>query len=474
MKKGLSALICAGLLLASLPGTVGAARVTKFTDTFASASCEGAVDGGYISTYSQASESFGSVSFLDAWLGDAIPFEDPASATGSTENVQVVLSGDDMTVEASYDLTDADGNPLGSGSISASLTKDGDPFLEQPLQSVNHHSRTVVEHQPYAGSATVNVLGTDYALECFGEATSIDAFENNPTSFVQTNAGVEIDCFWQTDDVIAGTFAVDDSFGFFAFTFLVTPDADMFESGATGSIDASGVDVAFDLVDSATGEPNGETASLQGSFEPVGSPVTSWLIQQNSRQKTVQQLLAADGSLQFSTGQSFDLDAEHCKADTFATRFEASSPKGPKPGAPPSNDTPDGAIALKVGSILNTQTTGAALDAEVPINTCPEGFQDIMGHTLWYTVQGTGRDLTIDTAGSNFDTLVAVYTRAGDEFTEVGCEDDVMFEPIGATFQAALTVPTEAGVTYYVQAGGFMRFFDPTFAQSGRLRLSIN
>ena len=149
------------------------------------------------------------------------------------------------------------------------------------------------------------------------------------------------------------------------------------------------------------------------------------------------------------------------------------APKGPRPGKPPANDTPDGAISLKLGSTLNAQTTSTALDPEQPVTTCPEGVQDDLGHTLWYTVEGTGDDLTVDTTGSNFDTVVAVYTRDGDSWTEVGCEDDVALEPIGVSFQAILTVPTDEGVTYYIQAGGFRRFFQPELVQSGRLRLAI-
>ena len=49
------------------------------------------------------------------------------------------------------------------------------------------------------------------------------------------------------------------------------------------------------------------------------------------------------------------------------------------------------------------------------------------------------------------------------------------FEPVGSTFQAALTVDTEEGVTYYVQVGGFFRspFADPSTAEVGRIRIRV-
>ena len=65
--------------------------------------------------------------------------------------------------------------------------------------------------------------------------------------------------------------------------------------------------------------------------------------------------------------------------------------------------------------------------------TCPEGEFDTFGRTLWYTIEGTGDPVTVDTGGSNFDTLIGVYELDGEVFTEIACIDDVFFDPIGAT-----------------------------------------
>ena len=65
-----------------------------------------------------------------------------------------------------------------------------------------------------------------------------------------------------------------------------------------------------------------------------------------------------------------------------------------------------------------------------------------------------------------------VPTDAG--FDEIACIDDVEFEPVGATFQAALTIDTEVGVTYYVEVGGFFPFFEEaTAAEKGRIRITV-
>jgi len=86
----------------------------------------------------------------------------------------------------------------------------------------------------------------------------------------------------------------------------------------------------------------------------------------------------------------------------------------------------------------------------------------------------TGSPITIDTAGSNFDTLIAAYLPTDPGYEEIACIDDVPFEPIGATFQAALTLDTEKGQTYYVQIGGYdFPFDEEVIGQKGRLRIAV-
>ena len=102
------------------------------------------------------------------------------------------------------------------------------------------------------------------------------------------------------------------------------------------------------------------------------------------------------------------------------------------------------------------------------MTTCPAP-DDAFGHTLWYSFTGTGGEVTIDTAGSNFDTVVAVYD---DGLNELACIDDIEFDPIGGSFQASLTIDTVEGATYYVQAGGFVSFEGG--AEFGRLRVRIS
>ena len=133
-------------------------------------------------------------------------------------------------------------------------------------------------------------------------------------------------------------------------------------------------------------------------------------------QKTTEQALAANGTLQFDTGDTFVMDAENCRANTFDNHTHSNASSGPKPGAAPSNDTPDGAIRLTTKSKAEPPDrrrcrAGRSCEHDVSGRTV-----NAMGHTVWYTVIGTGRpNSRIDTSASNFDTVVAAYVLTAGE-----------------------------------------------------------
>jgi alpha-tubulin suppressor-like RCC1 family protein len=110
------------------------------------------------------------------------------------------------------------------------------------------------------------------------------------------------------------------------------------------------------------------------------------------------------------------------------------------------NDLCSGAIVVTNASYTNAQSTLKATSFGAPVPDCVAGF----GHGVWYqfTTPVAGR-LIVDTLGSDFDTGLALYTGSCDALTEVACNDD--FE--GATSQ--VTVPTMAGTTYFILAGGY-------------------
>jgi hypothetical protein len=73
-------------------------------------------------------------------------------------------------------------------------------------------------------------------------------------------------------------------------------------------------------------------------------------------------------------------------------------------------------------------------------------------NTVWYAMTlSEAMEVYIDTAGSNYDTTLAVWVGSSfDDVELVGCNDDTFMG-----LQAALSVGAEAGVTYLVQVGAF-------------------
>ena len=462
MKRVWMAVALAAIVASLFPSAVSADRVVKFENHHVGAFCEGDIEGGFATTEMASDTAFGEFAVADV-------FQDPASLSGFSESV-TVDEGDPVVLSATLDFVDGEGEPAGTGTLDVTLTRVGDPetFDGDDFGNVNSHTVAVVQFLEGSGTLTLPDQ-TEIALFCGGEIVDESVFETSPHTFTANNEGVVIDCFWAFDDSFASFFAVDDAFGFFADANHFTADLDLFQSGQpSGSIDATGVTVSLELVDALTGDPY--TADAAAEFTPMGEPVASVITSENGKTKLVEQRFSIEGTLEFSSGDSFEMDDEACFANTFDVHDIFTNPSGPKPGRAPVNDTPEGAVALEPGDRVTLNTSGTALDPEVPIVTCPDGPGDDLGHTVWYTVEGTGDVITVDTAGSHFDTVLAVYVMEGDELVEIACIDDVFFDPIGLTFQAAISGPTEEGVTYWIQVGGFRQ---GDFAQSGRLRVSV-
>jgi hypothetical protein len=461
-------------LLAVLPGTVSAARSTRYHDHHVGFFCETAIDGGYAVASIDSSSAFGDFAAANVWLDPAVPFESDPSINGSTDTVSVTTGTTETALSATFDVFDSVGNPLGTAVVQGTMTPVGDP---QPINETNHgkfHSRTTGTTQQFEAAATLTLPGQTIEFAgCTGDVTDVTVQESDP-AFVEKNAGVSIDCHWRTPDVAADFFVVQDRFGFTSFTSLTTADQTLFDTGAsTGSLSATSLTASIPLVDEITGDSY--SAEAAATLMSTGSPVTSTQLSQTTRRKLTEQALIPVGQLVFSSGQSFDLDEAHCRSESFANQVIATNPVGPKPtGTAPTNDTAAGALVVKAGTKVSVQTGATAAQPEVQVETCPEGFADEFGHTVWYKITGTGAPVTIDTAGSNFDTVVGVFERDGADYTEVACNDDVESEPVGSSYQAALTFDTVAGQTYYIEVGGFQSFFDPNDIEFGLLKLKVS
>jgi hypothetical protein len=122
---------------------------------------------------------------------------------------------------------------------------------------------------------------------------------------------------------------------------------------------------------------------------------------------------------------------------------------------PPAND--NFAAAASLPALPTTQmavTLNATTEPGEPLVVDPScgAAGGALGRTVWYTLTpGAATTVTVDTFGSGFDTVVAVYTGAAlGSLTRIACNDDV-----GGTVQSQISFTATAGTTYRLQVGGF-------------------
>lgn len=129
------------------------------------------------------------------------------------------------------------------------------------------------------------------------------------------------------------------------------------------------------------------------------------------------------------------------------------------PADPPSNDAFADALDLSSPGTQSAYTRGATRERGEPSPSC----SDSVGRTVWYRFTALEDAMaTLNTVGSDFDTVLSVYTgTAFGDLQEVACNDDVV--RAGASLVA---FPVTAGETYHVQAGGW-------WGSSGDLRITL-
>ena len=131
--------------------------------------------------------------------------------------------------------------------------------------------------------------------------------------------------------------------------------------------------------------------------------------------------------------------------------------------APP-NDSPDDAIPLTPGVTANGTTLGANLVGEADALCLGEP----LWHSVWFTFVGTGDSVEIELTSPDFWPVGAVYTRVNGTFIEV---DPDAFDPpcLFSDESSTHTFLTEAGVTYWLQVGGFSE----AIADSGPISIRV-
>jgi photosystem II stability/assembly factor-like uncharacterized protein len=132
---------------------------------------------------------------------------------------------------------------------------------------------------------------------------------------------------------------------------------------------------------------------------------------------------------------------------------------------PPPNDTFANASNITRLYLIDFQdSSGATTESTDPIPSCVTQFTSAQGNTgshpngvyntIWYkfTPQFSA-NLDVNTGGSSYDTVLAIWTGAQGSFTQIACNDDI--SP-GVIIQSQLqNVPLTAGTTYYIMVSSF-------------------
>ena len=449
------------LLALLLPASVAAAKPFREVGAFTYLSCEAATDDGFVSFFAEIDgrgDGFGDLAF---WESPAEPFEtDPTLITTA-----ITLSGGAAGIDATYELVEFDptsdppfGDPAGTAVLDATFTPDGDPIpFEEHFRDGNVHGRVEGVSQPMTAAGTLTLPGADLTdlSGCFALHEQSTSFFTNPAAFNAKFSEGNLYCVWEDEESIVELNGFQDRFN----AFLDVRISD--ETGSvSGGTEVELVDGAFEFETGLFDEEDGAeagTASGGATLTPDGDAIRTIEVNGRSRVKLIFQAFSVDGELEIDLGgvtTAYPMDDEHCDAQLVDGHVVNVRPAGPKPRPYP-NEGPGQAIPLVLDTPVTLKTGAGALEPEA---TClSDEFGEIpLGHTAWWSIQGTGGDLTVDTAGSDFDTVVGVYVQEGTELVQVGCVDDV-FDPETeeGSLQASLTWASDAGVTYLIQAGGF-------------------
>ena len=363
----------------------------------------------------------------------------------------------------------------GSARFALSLVPDGEPTRETARGRWDNATvREIVVRQPMrvaAGTITALLPGRPPlvldATGCAGGTSAVTTFVAQPDTTVQ-RLPMTIDATCTVTNADGARVVLDLDAEGSAMAFLVVEHgADITAGFGTLSWDGPPEAVAGTVplerrVADDEWQPAG-VATLDLTSEKTGQTRYE-MVFSGGRDRVASTFFRLAGTVTVDGYAPFFVDACDGMLQTALNR--RSSPTRSAPGGPvPADDTPVGAKPLAVGaSGDNAQTGATAPDAEVPMSCAVDVPA---GHTLWRRMTGTGGPITVDPAGSSFNTVVAVYASDGAGLVEVGCADDIVGDPYTATTHAPVTVDTVAGAVYYVQAGGFA-------AQHGRLRLTAS
>jgi hypothetical protein len=499
--------LIAALILVVLPADALAAKAIRSDETYLQVDCSYLTnDAGsaYVSVFiSESGESDAGVAY---WATPNDPESDAPTLNGLSSSIS--LSADGSNLSVTFDVyvpdepgeepepepepgepspspvptpvlspsptgeplpSDEPGGPIevGQGQLVATLAPAGDPeeYSSRDKWGNQQHAFSAIS-QALASTGTLS-LPNDLSFElegCAGSRETYSYFATSPSASVTRFSGTWLACSWSSDDEFVGLYVGEFDSGL---------SADLWIENAEGAIAGTGPAVLttsrfetdvrlFDLWsddwETAVGTATGSAGLSRG--ERINETESSIGV----RFQRKGWMLDVDGSMTVTTPagtRSYPLDGASCAAaDLRVTQL----PGGIPSPAPIDNDTPEAAAELGVGDTVSISTVGAQPDPEAPcLIEDPDGgtHEAPIGATVWYTFVAPGGSLTVDTAKSDFDTVVGVYAYDEVGLVNVACNDDPP-----ESLEARVTVETVADATYLIQAGGYA-------GESGTLFVSL-
>ncbi len=153
------------------------------------------------------------------------------------------------------------------------------------------------------------------------------------------------------------------------------------------------------------------------------------------------------------------INSNTCTVDMSVNRTVTASFGIP---APPNDNYANATVVNLVGNTYSNtvNTINATSEGLDPAVSCVPSHS----RSVWYrlTVASSG-SVSANTFGSNFDTVLSVFTGSPGSFSQVTCNDDS-----SSTLQSSVTFPVTAGTTY--------RFFITSYTSTsgGSLTLTVN
>ena len=440
---------------------VSAAPSQRVTDTEHILVCDELTgSGGTAHLFVVESEQFGSFADAAYWPVDAPPPSDPhwIAMTAEADFDGATLQATIVMVE--YVATPEEppfGDPVGDAVVEATLTPVGDPeryhFKDRFGNQVTRREGTM-QHYSVEGELTMPNGATFDLSACQAIRDTYTEFRNAPAAFVGRFSSFNLSCEWETEDGFIGLFAVADEFGGFSEIFVADGEERYIgfpTEPVTLTTDAFAA--TYEIV--ATDEGGGSVGTATASATlTAGGRINERFVDGPYKVHIVGREYLVEGSLTVTidgVATQLAMDETSCRAADVTVTEHHSPRQGPK-GRPLPNDAPEAALPIEIGETVTVRNTGGTApepEASCVVSDVEGEFEIPLGHTAWWTFSGTGSEVTVDTAGSSFDTVVGIYIDDGGFLTQMGCNDDV------DSLQARLTVPTEVGVTYYVQVGGF-------------------